>query len=45
MQVCPGNEFGLATPLQLRQALREVYYVSWHWSLHLYENEDNINLS
>ena len=27
MQVCPGNEFGPATPLQLRPALRALYYL------------------
>ena len=29
MQVCPGNEFGLhvATPLQPRPALRDIYYL------------------
>ena len=27
MQVYPSNEFGLATPLQLRLALRALYYL------------------
>ena len=26
-QVCPGNEFGLAIPLQLRPALCTLYYL------------------
>ena len=27
MQVCPDNEFGLATPLQPRPALHAIYYL------------------
>ena len=27
MQMCPGNEFGLATSLQLRPALYTLYYL------------------
>ena len=27
MQVCPGNEFGLATHLELASALRAAYYL------------------
>ena len=27
MQVCPDNEFWLATPLQPRQVLRTLYYL------------------
>ena len=27
MQVCPGNEFGLATSLQPRPALCDIYYL------------------
>ena len=27
MQMCPGNTFGLATPLQSRPALRALYYL------------------
>ena len=42
MQVCPGNKFGLATPLRLNLALRTLYYLDTEADTCM-KNEDNSN--